>query len=78
MKKTNGATEEIKPLKMGKEDPSSLLKVNPLPNWKDLLPQSLEMLRHISVEEKKVYPLNPFRYNLARSPPKLFPPSSQL
>ena len=46
------------------------MKIVPLPDWEDMLPQGLEMLRHISTKDKKIHPPNPYKYNLKGSSPK--------
>ena len=56
-----------------KEDSSSSsthepVQVVPLPNWEDMFPQKLEMMRHIEKRRNNdKYPANPYMYNLRGS-----------
>ena len=44
------------------------VQVVPLPNWEDIFPHKLEMMRHIEQRRNNdEYPTNPYRYNLCRS-----------
>lgn len=71
MKKNNGPIGNPVPLKKEEElSEEKPIKITPLPNWEDLLPEGLDVLRHISVEKSKTNLPNPYRYNISRSSPK--------
>ena len=71
VKKSNEPLVNTKPLKT-KEEPQGEkpIKIKPLPNWEDLLPEGLDVLRHISVEKCKTNLPNPYRYNISGSSQK--------
>ena len=56
---SEGKAKTIEANEEGGPSSPELLKVEPLPSWEDMLPPSLEMLRHISIKKKKDYPENP-------------------
>ena len=71
MKKGNEPLLNTKPLKKKKEPREEKpIKIKPLPNWEDLLPEGLDVLRHISVEKYKTNLPNPYMYNMSRSSQK--------